>query len=34
MSRQQTEELKGFMQFVVLIYKLSDAQQVILDFNI
>lgn len=28
MSRHQTEELKGFMQFVILIYKLSDAQQV------
>lgn len=28
MNRQQTEELKGFMQLVILIYNMSDAQKV------
>ena len=28
MNRQQTDELKGFMQFVILIYRMSNAQKV------
>jgi N-acetylneuraminate 9-O-acetyltransferase len=27
MNRQQTEEIKGFMQLVILIYRMSDGQQ-------
>lgn len=27
MNRHQTEELKGFMQFVLLMYKMSDGQK-------